>query len=949
MSDKEKRGGCIKGLIFVVLIIAFIILFIGGIFTLFYLNTLPSLDELTPSPLAQTSKVYAIDGSLITEFHAGENREIIPFHQMSQYMKDATVAVEDKRYYGHQGVDYIRIVGALIADIRAGEWVEGASTITQQYVKNVYFSPERTLRRKVNEAIVAIQLERNYTKDKILEMYLNTIYFGAGSYGIEKASQVYFGVNASDLTLAQAALLAGLIRAPERYSPFNNMEAALNRRNLILKLMYEQELIDNKQYLDALVAPIELNEDQAVASKGIEHRIAPYFIDFVKQELYGKKFTDYDVFKGGLRIYTTLDLQMQKKAGEAIKTVFPEDIEPSYSLISVDPHNGYIYALIGGKDYSISKFNIVTQGKRQPGSVFKVPVLIEAINQHLSPNTEFNPNGPIVIKLEGGAPDWRVDNFGGQKYGDKMSVIDGTIHSVNVVYAQLVMKVGSENVERLCEEMEIFDIGSNPAIALGGLEVGITPLDISKIFSTLATGGIYYQPVGILKITDAEGNILYQYDPENNDSNKRVLEEPIANYVTHILQKVITDGTGKRADIGRPAAGKTGTTSDFRDAWFAGYTPELTTVVWMGYTDSSKTMERINDRSVVGGSFPAEIWREFMSRALEGRPISDFKKYENELIDIQICTESYLLPSLWCPEDNLEYRIFIKGSEPKEICDVHNKIEVPDLIGLDIEEARSILENLHFEINETFDYNDIYNQDIIFDQDPKAKTIIEVKEKEEKPQITLFVSMGEITFDMPEVLGLDIQSAEEILGGFDLEIKEIILDYNEEYEKDKIFKQEPVSNSKITKSTLVTLYISKGENPEGTVPDVMGKTEEEAKGILADAGFKNITFIEEESSNEINKVFGQAPAGGTVYNKSSEIILKVSMGIMVPDVIGLSKEDAEKKLKDLGFAVEISPAPDVKGKVKNQIPGPQSYLNYGSIVTIEIEAQEIKVEEKIEE
>ena len=367
--------------------------------------------------------------------------------------------------------------------------------------------------RKINEAVMAIQLEKKYTKDKILEMYLNTIYFGVGTYGVEKASQAYFGISANDLNLQQAALLAALVKAPSIYNPYSDIKKVQDRRNLVLKLMYEQQRIDKEQYLNAISSPVELNKDTQFAEDEQQNQIAPYFIDYVKQQLYEKKFTDYDVFKGGLRIYTTLDIGLQEKAENAIRTVFPQDPGPSYSLISTDPANGYIYALIGGKDYNTNKFNIATQGKRQPGSVFKVPVLMTSLNMNLSPNDKYNPNGPITINIPSG-PDWTVENYGGTNYDTQaMTVVDATINSVNVVYAQLIMKVGAENVEKLCNDMGIEDIGSNPAIALGGLEEGITPLDMSKIFSTLAANGYYREPVCILKITDSSGNILYEYDP----------------------------------------------------------------------------------------------------------------------------------------------------------------------------------------------------------------------------------------------------------------------------------------------------------------------------------------------------------------------------------------------------------------------------------------------------
>jgi penicillin-binding protein 1A len=936
MSPKRRElSGCLKVLIFVISSILLLSLATGSILVLYYLNSLPTLEELTPSTIAQNSNVYAIDGSLLTEFHAGENREIIPFHQMSQYIKDAIVAVEDKRFYEHQGVDYIRIIGAFIADIKAGDLSQGASTITMQYIKNVYFTPEKTFRRKINEALIAIQLERNYTKDKILEMYLNTICFGSGAYGIQKASKVYFGVDASELTLPQAALLAGIVRIPELYSPFNDIEKAKIRRDLVLQLMYDQGYIDTDQYLDALAEPVIINKDQTYDSEIFSSRTAPYFIDYVKQNLYDKKFTDYDVFKGGLRIYTTLDTEMQKKAEDAVKDVFPEDPGPSYSLVSVDPDNGYIYALIGGKDYSTSKFNIAAQGKRQPGSVFKTLVLIESVLQNFSSKNTFNPNGPITIEMEEG-PDWLVRNYNNQTFGvEEMSVADATVQSVNVVYAQLMMKVGAENVERLCNDMEIYDVGNNPSIAIGGLTYGITPLDLSKVFSTLASGGVYHQPVCILKITDYQGNVLYEYDPDNNESNHRVLEEPVSYYITQILKKVIESGTGKGADIGRPAAGKTGTTENNVDAWFAGYTPDLVTVVWMGHPEASQPMEPINGSVVVGGTYPADIWREFMSSALEDIPVSDFNKPDKELIDIKVCADSGLLTTFWCPEVSIEWHIFIEGKEPEDICDVHNKVKVPDVVGKSYEDAKKILEDLYFVVEETHGFNEIYNKNIIFKQNPEAGEVVESLTGE-KLNILLYVSEGKETFDMPDLIGMGLDTAEEILQGLGLILSDTVYDFSDEQPIDIIFDQSPIPGLKVSKSDTVTIYISKGENPQSTIPDVLQMTEEDAIEELNSYGFENIKVYYEESEEEKDLVFSQTPVEGTVYEKTQEVIIKVSLGVKVPNVIDMTREEAELELSGLGFEVEILPDEETYGKVTSQVPEADEYLNYGYTVTIEI-------------
>ena len=810
---KSKRGVVFGFLIAFVLIVCFALLS-AALIAVYYYITVPKLENMTPSPVAETSKVYAIDGSLLTEFHATENREIIAFDKMSKNIKNAVVAIEDKRFYTHQGVDYKRILGALIADIRTKNYSQGASTITQQYVKNVYFSQQKTLRRKINEALIAIQLERNYTKDKILEMYLNTVNFGAGSYGIEKASQIYFGVSANDLSISQAALLAGLLRAPEIYSPFNNLDKAISRRATVLTLMKEQGFIDGEQYKQAVEDPVILNISTTTGS-GEENRFAPYFVDYVKQQLYDKKFTDSDVFKGGLRIYTTLDKDLQIKAEKSFKKVFENPIGPSYSLISVDSNNGYIYAIVGGKDYKISKFNIATQGKRQPGSVFKVPVLLESIIKNIPTETSFNPNGPITIDIPGSKP-WKVDNYGGEKFQEPlnpMNIVDATIHSVNVVYAQLVMQVGAENVEKLLNNMNISDIGSNPAIALGGLEKGITPLDVSKIFTTIASGGVYHEPVCILKITGPKGNVLYEYDPQNSATTKRVFEEPQAFLATQILQRVITEGTGKAAGIGRPAAGKTGTTSDLRDAWFAGYTPELTTIVWMGYQESNKAMEPINNKAVTGGAFPAQIWGEYMKEALKGKPIVQFKTPENALTEIQVCKDSGLLPTYWCPPDRLESRLFVKGMAPTKYCNIHNKITVPELTGLSADDARQTLQGLFFNVNEVIEPNNEYNADVVFRTDPPGGTVVEAIDNI-NPQITIFISQGKQTLKMPDLIGQTKATAESILSGMGLPISNVIYDFSNQ-PADIIFNQDPAPDADIDATTQITVYISKGINPSG--------------------------------------------------------------------------------------------------------------------------------------
>lgn len=935
-EERRAARGCLRGFLIFTGIAVAVIAAACTVTGLVYINTLPTLEELDPSPIAQTSKVYDINGDLLTEFHAEENREIIDFDDMSQNIKDAVVSIEDKRYYDHQGVDYIRIVGAAIADIKASNKAQGASTITQQVVKNIYFSPEKTWRRKINEALVAIQMERNYSKDRILEIYLNTVYFGTGTYGIEKASEIYLGKHASDLNIPEAALLAGMIQAPEVYSPFNNIESAKLRRDTVLKAMYDQEMISSQDYIDSLAEPIVVNEaGNTIGDTASADHIAPYFIDYVKTQLYDQQFSDFDVFEGGLRIYTTLDPDLQQKAEQAVNTVFPEEIDPSYSLICSDPDNGYIYALIGGKDYNESKFNIATQGRRQPGSVFKTLVLMEAVRQDFSAKNEFPANGPITIDMPEG-PDWEVDNYAGEKFEDDLSVADATVHSVNVVFAQLVMQIGAENVEALCSQMDIDDIGSNPAIALGGLETGITPLNVSKVFSTLASGGTYHAPVTILEITDSGGKTLFQYDPEEEGASKRILSVPVADYITRILQRVINEGTGRGAGIGRPAAGKTGTTSDYKDAWFAGYTPDLVTVVWMGNAESSVPMDPINGRIVVGGTYPADIWREFMSAALEDTEVSNFNSPEGSLIDVQVCSESGKLPVFWCPEDILEWKIFVKGEESDDVCDIHNKVEVPDLTGMVLGEARAMLEELFIEPTELEEFNDTYNSGIIFDQEPEPGSLLESLTGE-KLSMIIYVSKGEETFNMPDLTGYKLEKASSKMARYDSDIDNVIYEYSDLQPIDYIFSQSPSPDSLITKSIEVTVYISKGENPEAEVPDVIGLTEAEALDLLSLEGFDNVVVTYEESEEEMDLVFSQAPESGTVYDKLLEVHLIISQGVPVPDVTGMELEDAVTALEDDGFTAIILPEGITEGTVLEQSPLDGEYASYGSEVTLTID------------
>jgi len=366
----------------------------------------------------------------------------------------------------------------------------------------------------------------------------------------------------------------------------------------------------------------------------------------------------------------------------------------------------------------------------------------------------------------------------------------------------------------------------------------------------------------------------------------------------------------------------------------------------MGHPEASQPMEPINGRVIVGGTYPADIWREFMSSALENIPVSDFKKPDKELIDVKICSDSGLLTTFWCPEESIEWQIFIEGEEPEDICNVHNKVEVPDVIGKSFEDAKKILEDLYFVVEETYGFNEIYNKNIVFKQNPESGEVIESLTGE-KLNIILYISKGKETFNMPDLVGLDLDDAEEIIEDFGLILSSTVYDFSNEQPADIIFDQNPVPGSKVSKSDTVTLYISKGENPQSTVPDVLQMTEEEAIEELKAQGFEIISVYYEESTEEKDLVFSQTPVAGTLYEKTQEVIIKISLGVKVPNVIDMTREEAELELSELGFEVEILPDEETYGKVIGQTPEADEYLNYGSIVTIEIMEEEEEEEEEI--
>ncbi len=673
-----KWTGIIAAFSFVALLV------VGGIA---YAAILRDLPDITGEARGtdQTSVVYDRNGQVLAKLFAEQNRTKRSLDEIPVDLRQAVIATEDKRYYEHKGVDPWGVARALWVDITQGKR-HGGSTITQQYVVNAFVERENTLTRKVKEGVLAYRLEKQYSKDEILELYLNTIYFGHGAYGVEAASQVYFGKPVTDLTLAECAMIAGVIRSPGTYSPYLDPEEARDRRDTVLGQMLELDFISSEEHKTAET------EEMALAGLADNSARAPYFIEYIKHQLTEEYGADM-VYRSGISAQTTLDLNMQTAAEQAVQETLNQEGDPSAALVALDPQTGEILAMVGGTDFATQQFNVAVQGRRQPGSAFKPFVLATALAEGVLPEQTFN-SAPASLSLPNGQT-WKVS---GHSSGGMMRLRTATEKSVNAVFAQLILQVGAEDVVATAEKLGLHEgILPVPAIALGGLEEGVSPLEMASAYGTFAAGGIHAQPFGLAEVKNGAGEILFSAET----SAAPAIDPAVAYLTTDILKGVISRGTGTAANIGRYAAGKTGTTQEYRDAWFVGYTPQLVCAVWVGYPDAQTEMKNVHGRSVTGGSFPAEIWQKFMSAAHEGIAKKDFTRPEG-LVTVSACTETGLRATEWCPST---YRpLFLTGHTP-ELCNVHTgpeKIDIPNVIGMTKEKALALLEQLMllFEVRE---------------------------------------------------------------------------------------------------------------------------------------------------------------------------------------------------------------------------------------------------------
>jgi penicillin-binding protein 1A len=591
-----------------------------GIWVLSVRADTPPLDQLKPVKEGANSVVFAADGSRLGFIQSDTIRHPVGARKIPQLLDHATVAIEDEHFYEHGGIDYGAIVRAGWEDLKAGEAVQGGSTITQQLVRNLYIAdPEETIERKIREATWAEEYERKYSKRQILTKYLNTASYGTTdgrtAVGVQAATETYFSKPVTSLDLPEAALIAGLPQAPSEYNPFLNPKGAVERRNDVLQAMAKQGYITQSRYEDALQAGLGLDRGHKY-----ETIREPYFFDFVTQELIDKYGVN-TVRNGGLKVHTTIDPALQSAAQQAIanNAILAG---PSRALVSTDPSNGHIVAMASSHTYSpTDQFNLAANAHRQAGSSFKPFVLTAAIRQGMDPDTTYySGKSPVTLTLDDGITNWTVNNAEGG--GGTMSVRDATVHSVNAVFAQLDLDVGPDEVRQTAYDMGITThLDAFPAEGIGGLRIGVTPLEMANAYATLANGGIRNTATAISNVEFPNGDT----DVPEEEERTRAFSDGVAYEVTDVLKGVLISGTAGGQGIGCAGeAGKTGTTDDYTDAWFVGYTPRFSTAVWVGYADARTSM----GSGAYGGTLAAPIWHDYMLAA-QGTDCPDFPAPEN--------------------------------------------------------------------------------------------------------------------------------------------------------------------------------------------------------------------------------------------------------------------------------------------------------------------------------
>jgi penicillin-binding protein 1A len=581
------------------------------------------LNDLRPIGAEQNSFVYAADGSLLGSIPAEKNRQPVPRNQISNWVPKATVAIEDKRFYQHGALDWLGVVRALYRNVQAGKVVQGGSTITQQLVRNLYIKKKsQTFGRKMTEACLAIKLARNHSKAWILTKYMNQVYYGNHAYGIEAAAQTYFSKPASKLTLRQAALLAGLPQAPSLFDPFHRPADALARRDDVLRAMLSQRYITPGQYRAAIAD----RHFHLKAGKLYTQIREPYFFSYVRS-LLEKEYGRPTVRSGGLKVYTTIDPRLQFFALRAIRQTLYYKTDPAAAIVSINPANGAIRAMTEVTPGNTkNQVNFAASALRQPGSTFKTIVLTTAISEGISPSTSYL-SAPFKYDPTGtGSCDtnpptaWCPETYD-HTYLGTTSIERATLASDNSVYARLSLDVGPDNIANMAHRLGVqTDLHAAEGVYVPSMGLGsrvVTPMDMASVYATLAAGGIYSKPMAIRKVEFPDGKVDSHW---GRPERKRAVADWVAAEVTRILEENMTGGTGVGAYFGRTSAGKTGTTDNYADAWFCGFTPSLEATVWIGYPQGEIPMRYVHGISVSGPTFPASIWRLFMEHAVDFAP-----------------------------------------------------------------------------------------------------------------------------------------------------------------------------------------------------------------------------------------------------------------------------------------------------------------------------------------
>lgn len=650
-TKKYARVAVVAGLLGAVLILAGLI----GVLTYAKIQGPP------PLAVPQSTLLYGEDGSVIGETNTGEKRYWVRLKEISPALIEATISIEDKSFYQHYGFDIKRMAGAALADLKAMAKVQGASTISQQYARNLFLSHDKTWKRKISEALYTIRIEMNYSKKEILEGYLNTIYYGHGAYGVQAASQYYFGKDANQLTVAEAAMLAGIPKAPTYYSPVTNMENAKKRQELILQSMTEDGFITKEQQAVSKSAPITITGEHA----HYKAETAPYFQDVVKSILRSDLgIEERTVEMGGLKVYTTLNPDHQKVAEKVVKEQIPAESDIQLGFVSMSPKNGHVTALVGGRSYEESPFNRAVQAIRQPGSTIKPLLYYSALEQGFTPSTTMKSE-LTSFTFDDGKATYRPHNYNNKYAGDDITLAQAIALSDNVYAVKTHLFIGQDTLTKTARDTFglTTKVKKYPSSALG--TSGARVIDMVNAYNIFANGGYKVKPVFITRVEDWSGNVIY----ENTTEKEQVLDPDQAYVMTHMLSGIFdpklndystVTGIQIRKDATRPYAGKSGTTNT--DNWMIGYSPQLTAGVWTGY-DKEKEISLVDDKYLA-----KKLWVNFMEEALKDEPVKNFKPTKG-VVGVAVNPHNGKLATEDCPVQRFTY--FVKGTEPTEYCHEH--------------------------------------------------------------------------------------------------------------------------------------------------------------------------------------------------------------------------------------------------------------------------------------